>query len=64
MSLKIIKNPDEETYNEVLQDVKDNDGYCPCVPNKNANTKCPCKAFREQEIEGFCHCGLDHKIIE
>ena len=52
---KIIKNPDEIEYNEISQVVKKNDGYCP-------DTKCPCKNFKEQQTEGFCHCGRFKKI--
>lgn len=60
--LKIIKNPDDNVYQEITQAVKDNDGYCPCMINKTADTKCPCKEFREQVIEGECHCGRYLKI--
>lgn len=42
-----------------IQDrLKANDGYCPCSIVKNADTKCMCKAFREQNEPGTCHCGL------
>ena len=56
MSLKIIKNPNNEIYESVTQAVKDNDGYCCCLLERNSNTKCPCKDFLEQYYEGFCHC--------
>ena len=40
-------------------------GYCPCVVEKNENTKCMCKEFREQiqdpDFEGYCHCMLYYK---
>ena len=62
--LKIIKNPDIEIYNEVTQAVKNNDGYCPCLLEKTEDTKCPCKDFREQTIEGECHCGRYLKLQE
>ncbi len=55
--LRIIQNPDGEVYNEVTKAVQDNDGYCPCELEKNTDTKCPCKAFREQKEAGECHCG-------
>ena len=56
--LKILKNPDTDTYNEVKKLVSANDGYCPCRLEHSANTKCPCKEFRDQTAEGECHCGL------
>lgn len=55
--MKIIPNPDKEIYNQVTQAVKDNEGYCPCELEKNENTKCMCKNFREQTKPGECHCG-------
>ena len=30
-------------------------GYCPCLLDKNENTKCPCKDVRETYE---CKCGL------
>ena len=42
--------------------VQDNNGYCPCMLNKSADTKCPCKVFREQSVEGECHCGRYVKV--
>lgn len=62
MNLKIIPNPNKEEYKKIKQAVKDNSGYCPCLLEKSQNTKCPCKAFREQDFEGECHCGLYLKI--
>ena len=56
MNLKIIKNPNNEIYESVTQAVKDNDGYCCCLLERNSDTKCPCKDFLEQDYEGFCHC--------
>ncbi len=46
--LKIIKNPDEETFKSVIAEVKANDGYCPCRLERTPSTKCPCLEFREQ----------------
>lgn len=37
--------------------LKARDGYCPCMIEKNEDTKCMCKQFREME-SGMCHCGL------
>lgn len=61
MALKIIQNPDKEYADTVKHKLKDNNGYCPCQLAKTEDTKCRCKAFREQiaqGIEGECHCGL------
>lgn len=62
MSLKIIKNPDEETFKEIQAAVKANSGYCPCRIEKTPDTKCPCKEFKEQTSEGECHCGMFCKV--
>lgn len=40
--------------------VKQNDGYCPCAIQKNEDTKCICKEFREME-SGVCYCGRFEK---
>ena len=61
--LKIFKNPDTEIYEDVTKAVQDNNGYCPCMITKTADTKCPCKEFREQDFEGECHCGRYCKVI-
>lgn len=58
----IIKpNPDKELYDEITAAVKDCDGYCCCETERNEDTKCMCKNFREQE-DGFCHCGRFYKV--
>ena len=55
--MTIKQNPDKEYANEVRKKLRDNSGYCPCRLEKNEDTKCMCKEFREME-EGMCHCGL------
>lgn len=62
--LKIIKNPNEEIVSEIKTRLKETNGNCPCVlPSAwSADTKCPCKNFREQVVEGECHCGLYMKV--
>lgn len=42
--------------------VKANSGYCPCMFERNEDTKCMCKEFRDQEI-GKCHCGRFEKVV-
>ena len=56
MKIKRLPNTDE-----IAQAVRDNDGYCPCRREKNEDTKCMCKEFREAPC-GICHCGLYEKI--
>ena len=46
------------------ENVEANNGYCPCEIWKNEDTKCPCKAFREQAEPGECHCGRFEKVVE
>lgn len=60
--LKIIKNPDENKYNEVTEAVKQADGYCPCMLQRTPETKCICKEFKDQAEAGECHCGRYLKV--
>ena len=53
----IRQNPDKKYADEVRKKLIENDGYCPRRLDKNPDTKCICKEFREQEY-GVCHCGL------
>lgn len=62
--LKIIPNPDTEKYAEVTVSLFNTGGFCPCAIEKNDDTKCPCKEFREQKTEGFCTCGRFKKVRE
>lgn len=48
---------------EVEQKLHENGGYCPCSILKNEDTKCMCKAFREQQTSSVCHCGLYEKKV-
>lgn len=59
MQIRTVEN--KEQVEDIRRRLKDNDGYCPCATKKTEDTKCMCKAFREQE-EGECHCGLYVKI--
>lgn len=63
--MKIEFNEDEEIVKTIKEGLKKNDGYCPCRMEKNKDTKCMCKEFREQvqdpEFEGYCHCMLYYK---
>ena len=42
---------------EVMQEVKNNDGYCPCKIKHIPENKCMCQEFSNQ-TSGECHCGL------
>ena len=49
--LKIKLNEDKEIVDTIKQELKENNGYCPCKIIKNEDTKCMCKEFREQLTE-------------
>lgn len=61
--MKVTVTKDKELAQEIREKLKNNDGYCPCAIEKNEDTKCMCKQFREQSI-GYCHCGLYYKEEE
>lgn len=65
--MKVIQTPDKEYAAEVKKRLKENNGYCPCQLEKNIDTKCQCKIFREQIANnepGACHCGLWIAVCE
>ena len=62
--MKIVENEDKAHVSQIRTAMELNRGYCPCSFEKNADTKCMCKEFREQKTEGYCHCGLYKKIEE
>ena len=50
-----------EIKNIVLQGLKQNEGYCPCIVNSKGKEryKCPCEDFRNNvKVGETCHCGL------
>ena len=55
--MSIQTNTDSEFVRTMKKALKDNNGHCPCSLEKNEDTKCMCKEFREQ-VSGMCHCGL------
>ena len=63
--MKVKQNPDKEYVKSIREQLKANNGYCPCVLEKTPDSKCMCKEFREQiadpDFEGFCHCLLYYK---
>ena len=62
MRLQIIPHPDDEVYERVTKAVQENDGYCPCLLEKNEDTKCLCTSFKYQSKVGKCHCGRYVKV--
>ena len=63
MNIKL--NDYKEIVKTIKEGLKKNNGYCPCRVEKNEDTKCMCKEFREQiadpNFEGYCHCMLYYK---
>lgn len=59
--MQIKQNDDKNLVKTIRERLKENGGYCPCRLEKNADTKCICKEFLEQD-EGMCHCGLYIKV--
>lgn len=61
--MKIILNPDKEIVAIAKSQLKESNGYCPCVlpPYRTPDTKCMCKTFKDQVNAGIaaeCYCGL------
>lgn len=59
--MKVIENPDKKLVAEIREQLKENQGFCPCRVKKTPDTKCMCREFREAIKEnriGECHCGL------
>lgn len=56
--MKVALNNDKEVVQTIREGLKATGGYCPCLVEKTPDTKCMCKAFREQTVEGPCLCGL------
>ena len=61
-NFRYFPNPNKEEYEMVAAAVNDNDGYCCCAIEKNEDTKCMCKEFRESEVSGFCHGRKFYKV--
>ena len=47
---------------DLIELIRAKGGYCLCSIEKTADTKCPCKEFRNQDHEGQCHCGVYTKV--
>lgn len=63
--MKIRYNDDKEIVNMIKEGLKRTGGYCPCRRERNEDTKCMCKEFKEQikdpNYYGPCHCLLYYK---
>lgn len=60
----ITKIDDPEYCKIMKKKIKANSGYCPNELKRTPDTKCPCKAFREQGHEGYCGCGYLYMNME
>lgn len=59
--MTIKQNPDRDYANKVRERLRETNNYCPCQIERNEDTKCMCKMFRDQldrGESGMCHCGL------
>ena len=62
--MKVELNTDAELVQQIREALKENDGFCPCEIEKNFDTKCMCRDFRENVAVGeYCHCGLYKKLM-
>lgn len=66
--MKILLNEDADVVATVKAGLQKTGGYCPCRLEKNEDTKCMCKEFRDQikdpDYEGYCHCMLYYKSLK
>lgn len=51
----IVINPDKKHVDKIRAALTRNEGYCPCVAERNEDTKCICKKMKDT---GYCCCGL------
>ena len=58
--MNICLNEDKEHVKFIRENLKKNNGYCPCSLVKSEDTKCMCKEFRDTK-HGWCHCRLYYK---
>jgi hypothetical protein len=62
--MKITMIADKEAAKEIKEQMRAAGGHCPCVlpSQRNEDTICMCKNFRESPAGTICHCGLYKKI--
>ena len=63
-NIKVFPNPNTEVLKDITTAIEENEGYCCCAIEKNDDSKCMCKEFRESRDDGFCHCGRFFKVKE
>ena len=59
--MKIHITSDEELKNTILNGLKENSWYCPCILNSKGQEdyRCICRDMRENvQVGESCHCGL------
>lgn len=61
MEKKLIQNPNKDFVRDLKKRIKANNGFCPCQIERNKDTKCPCKLFKEEQN---CICGLYIELPE
>ena len=63
--MKVRLNENTELVKIVKEGLEKTGGYCPCRRERNEDTVCMCKEFRDQiadaDFEGYCHCMLYYK---
>lgn len=52
-------NPKDGAREQLLTSLLQSGGFCPCQPQKDRDTMCPCKNYRQ---DGKCICGLFVKV--
>lgn len=60
---KIYPTPDFNHRKRIETAIKENNGYCPCMIEKNDDTICMCKQFRDLSHAEFCHCQQFYKVL-
>ena len=55
MDYEVRLNPDKAFIADLIERIRDNNGYCPSHEEKSIDTLCPCKDFRDSYE---CTCGL------
>lgn len=59
--MRLHVNTDKELVKTIRAELRNNDGYCPCVLNSKGKKEyqCICQEMREKVPVGqTCHCGL------